>query len=834
MTRKLLAAAVVLQLTPLALLRAQTDGDDEGPGRGVARISVLNGDVSVRRSDTGDWVAAAINAPIIVPDTILTGAGSRAEVQLDHANLLRLAANTEVRFSELENNRYQLQISRGIITFSVLRDTRADVDLSTPNVSVRPARKGRYRVAVRDDGTTEITVRSGEAEVFTPRGAETLRAGRTMMVRGTASEPEFQLASAIPQDEWDRWNEERDKELSRSNVYRYVSSDIYGAEDLDPYGRWVYVPSYGWVWSPRVAPDWAPYRYGRWSWLDWYGWTWVSYDPWGWAPYHYGRWFHHGPYGWCWWPGGFRSRHYWRPALVGFFGWGGRSGFNIGVGFGWGHVGWVPLAPYERFHPWYGHRYYRGFRNSTYIDNSVNIVNNVNVTNVYRNASVGNGITAVNGANFGRGRVSNVYRGSEVDLRRVDLVRGQMPVVPHRESLSLSDRQARVQAGPAGRDQFATRRAARQAETVPFNQQQQGIERAARRALNQSDNPRLGASGAAVAESPRAGNSNASRGGTGDQTSRGWRREGDTPRGAEASAGASRSFDARGATRSSEPAAVSPRERSTSGGWRRFGDASQPEASTGSERSVSGRGAAGARVDRSTGGWPGRPAENAESSSGSGSAGAVERSTGGWRRFGEPARMSDTVRPESVERSGGSRSSSRTWDRTGNSDAGSSSGSLERRGRSEGFGETPSRVDRGGSYESVPSRPSIVRERSSSRSDRSSERFSGAAEPRGSVFGGSDSGSRSSPRSSGGGGFESGGGRSSGGGGWSGGATRSSGGGSSRSSGGGSWSGGGGSRSSSGGGGWSGGGRSGGGASPSGGGGRSSGSGGGGRSGRSR
>ena len=33
------------------------------------------------------------------------------------------------------------------------------------------------------------------------------------------------------------------------------------------------------------------------------------------------------------------------------------GGGGFGIGFGFGNVGWVPLAPFEVFHPWYG----RGF-----------------------------------------------------------------------------------------------------------------------------------------------------------------------------------------------------------------------------------------------------------------------------------------------------------------------------------------------------------------------------------------------------------------------------------------------------------------------------------------
>jgi hypothetical protein len=332
-----IAIAVVLPV------RAQDPED--GPGRGVARISLINGDVSVKRGDSGDLVAAALNSPLVVQDRIFTGPASRTEVQFDWANMIRVSSNAEIRLADLEYKRYTIQVARGTVTFRVLRDQEADVEVSTPSVAVRPAKKGEYRVSVHEDGTSEITVRSGEAEIFTTRGTERLRSGRTMYARGTAADPEFRIASEIGEDEWDRWNNHRDRDLERSRSYQYVSRDIYGAEDLDDHGRWVYVPSYGHVWSPHVAVGWAPYRYGRWSWIDWYGWSWVSYDPWGWAPYHYGRWFYSSPYGWCWYPGRIYSRHYWSPALVAFFGF----GRGIGVGIGFGNVGWVPLAPYERF-----------------------------------------------------------------------------------------------------------------------------------------------------------------------------------------------------------------------------------------------------------------------------------------------------------------------------------------------------------------------------------------------------------------------------------------------------------------------------------------------------
>jgi len=406
------------------------DNDGYAPDRGVARVSFMNGNVSVRRGDSGDMVAAILNAPLAAGDRVVTADGARAEVQLDSANLIRLGPATEVRFSELQYSRFHMQIATGTASFRVLRDSTAEIEISTPSISIRPLKKGTYRVTLRPDGTSEITVRGGEAEVFGPRGSEQIQSGSTMIVRGSSDEPEFQIVGAPAEDDLDRWAASRDQQMERATAPRYVSRDVYGVEDLDPYGRWVNDPNYGNVWAPTaVDPGWAPYQCGRWVWMDYYGWTWVGCEPWAWAPYHYGRWFY-GSFGWAWWPGPVYAHYYWRPALVGFFGWGGGVGFGVGFGFGFGNIGWVPLAPYERFYPWYG-----GFRGPA-------IVNNINITNVYRNARVTNGVTSMQASQFGRTGISNanLVRASAGDLARAGAVRGNLPVTPSAESRQFSSR----------------------------------------------------------------------------------------------------------------------------------------------------------------------------------------------------------------------------------------------------------------------------------------------------------------------------------------------------------------------------------------------------------
>ncbi|HTM49687.1 MAG TPA: DUF6600 domain-containing protein [Bryobacteraceae bacterium] len=400
--------------------------DAESASHGVGRISVLSGEVSVSRKETGgEYVAAALNAPLVTGDGVSTGPSGRAEVQFDAANFLRMGHDSDVKITDLQQNRVGMQLARGTVTYRVLRESNAQVEIATPTVSVRPVNRGEVRVTVLDDGQTEITVRSGQVEIYTPRGAETLSAGQTMIARGPASDPEFQITAAIPRDAWDEWCAGRDRTLESSRSYQYVSSDVYGAEDLDAYGEWTTEPGYGEVWRPQVAAGWAPYRDGRWTYLDYYGWTWLGDEPWGWAPYHYGNWFY-GSSGWCWYPGSRYSRYYWRPAVVGFFGFGGRSS---SFGFGFGNVGWVPLAPFETYRPWYGRG--RGF----------SVVNDYNIYSSFRNARH-NGITGISAGSFAGGRFGRNFSVSRNQLGQAGLVNGGLPFRASGGGLRFSDRQA--------------------------------------------------------------------------------------------------------------------------------------------------------------------------------------------------------------------------------------------------------------------------------------------------------------------------------------------------------------------------------------------------------
>src|SRR6266852_4095868 len=250
---------------------------------GVGRVSFIHGDVSVQHSGSTEWNAVTLNTPISAGDHISTGARSRAEVQLDYANVLRMSDQSTANLTNYSRTQIQLQVGQGLVSYDVMKGSEADVE-------------------------TLVDVRKGSAEVSTPDGSTHVDKDQRITVQGT-DHPQYQVSAASRKDDWDKWNNDRDHMISDAEAWRHTNRYYTGGHDLDTYGHWSEIPDYGPVWIPAAEPGWAPYRDGRWVWEPYYGWTWVSYEPWGWAPYHYGRWFVYGG-GWCWWPGPIYSSYY--------------------------------------------------------------------------------------------------------------------------------------------------------------------------------------------------------------------------------------------------------------------------------------------------------------------------------------------------------------------------------------------------------------------------------------------------------------------------------------------------------------------------------------------
>jgi hypothetical protein len=499
MKRYLASLAAVLIFGAAFLGMGATAGAQEPAQNdaGAARVSFIHGDVSTQHSDSSDWVAGTLNTPVVTGDHISTGKRSRAEVQLDHANILRMSDESTANVVNLSRTQMQLQVGQGLVNYDVLKNNEANVEIDTPNVAIRPQMgEGSYRISVNSNGETVVDVRKGSAEISTPQGSTRVDKNQRITIQGNADNAQYNVSDAPGRDDWDKWNGDRDHIIENAESWHHTNPYYTGTQDLDSYGHWREVPDYGSVWFPGDDPGWVPYRDGRWVYEPYYGWTWVSYEPWGWAPYHYGRWFVYEG-NWGWWPGPVYDVGYypvWAPAYVSFFGFGGGGwGVNFGFGFGgYNNIGWLPCGPGDRFFPWYGRENNRvNVVNITNITNITNINNNFggreplrergfsNVDRSLNDEHVRGGISSMRGDQFGRGRVpmqqSRIDPGS---LRQANVLTGAHPVTPSRESFRSSDRQVNPSAVPSravANQRFFSN--ARQGASVQTDRSQNGFNR---------------------------------------------------------------------------------------------------------------------------------------------------------------------------------------------------------------------------------------------------------------------------------------------------------------------------------------------------------------------
>src|ERR1700678_1351781 len=212
---------------------ANQQGDDQGPPQGVARVSLMRGDVSTQRGDSGDWVALTLNTPVMAGDKVSTSPAGSAELQIDNENMLRLSGHTEADITALIENHIQIQLASGLAQYTILKGSEADVEIDTPNVGIHPSRESSIRIQVNSANETVVIVRRGEAEISTSQGSTQIAAGQMITIRGATDDAQYQTADAPAADEWDTWNANRDNTIQNSPTWNHVDQSYPGRNDLN-------------------------------------------------------------------------------------------------------------------------------------------------------------------------------------------------------------------------------------------------------------------------------------------------------------------------------------------------------------------------------------------------------------------------------------------------------------------------------------------------------------------------------------------------------------------------------------------------------------------------
>ncbi len=478
--------AVFLLLFSLGVLPAAHSQEPvvDPPGR-VARLSHVDGEVSLAPAGSEEWAEAVLNRPLTSGDRLWVDQGGRAELQMGSASV-HLDQGSGFSFVDLDDDRLHMKLTEGVVTVRVQRKRDDEsIEIDTPNATVRLLHPGEYHIEVDAGGDqTVVKTRSGESEVEGERQSFTVAANEAGVFTGTD-----RLTARIdplgPRTAFEAWANDRDRQDQESQSARYVSRDVIGYRDLDRYGSWVSEPGYGYVWQPTyVVSGWAPYRYGRWVWVSPWGWSWIDDAPWGFAPFHYGRWAYLRSR-WFWVPGPVLARPVYAPALVA---WTGTPGFSVSLSFG-SSIGWFPLGPREAFMP--------AYRYSPRYINSINVWHTTVINNTYVYGGRGRhpylygrdprAVTIVDRGQFvGGRRIDGQWRHVDArDLRRWEHDARPPAIAPDRDSVLASrvvnrpplgrvlrDQSRRDEAGSHNR--FAARNAA--IARVPFDAERRAIE----------------------------------------------------------------------------------------------------------------------------------------------------------------------------------------------------------------------------------------------------------------------------------------------------------------------------------------------------------------------
>ena len=440
-------ATLLFSLAPISRAQGESQNDENAdPPSRVARISFLDGSVSMQPGGAGDWGAASINRPVTIGDKLWTDQNSRLELQAGQASI-HIGAMTALSFLNLDGNATQMRLAEGHVNFRVREMREGDLyEVDAPNMAFTVKEAGAFRIDVNENGdATGVTVIRGEGEVAAGGQTYTVHAGERASIMGSDTSVEYNVnAAPLKPDELDQWSDQRDLKEENSTAAKYVPRDVVGYSDLDDYGTWNEEPTYGHVWYPNsVQAGWAPYSNGYWSWVGPWGWTWVDYSPWGFAPFHYGRWIYGGGrWGWC--PGPYYGGAVYGPAFVGFLG-GVHVGFGVGFGAG---VGWFPLGWGEPYHPWYrcGNGYWNRVNvHNTYIRNA-NAYNRTNNNYNYRYSHETHAVTVASHSAFANGQAinRNNMRVNESMLRGAHVTNGVNATPTHASYVGATNMHGRV------------------------------------------------------------------------------------------------------------------------------------------------------------------------------------------------------------------------------------------------------------------------------------------------------------------------------------------------------------------------------------------------------
>jgi FecR protein len=294
---------------------------DDAPAHRAARLSFLQGEVTVDHLDNTAGDPAQINMPLAEGTRLTTGEDGQAEVEFEDGSVVRLTPNSSLGLNALsvdpaENFHTQVTILHGLVYAELRASSKYFYVVDAGGELISPVANTTVRINL-DQPPATVSVFDGTVQVehwSTPEAdgyKKDVRAGESL-TGDPSDSSQYSVSQNVEQDSWDEWNRARDQAAADAVLNRttardnYAGDQGYGWSDLDANGSWYHVPGQGQVWQPTVAEDadFDPYGYGSWVANPGAGYVWASGYTWGWTPFRCGCWSYWNGFGWGWSPVG--------------------------------------------------------------------------------------------------------------------------------------------------------------------------------------------------------------------------------------------------------------------------------------------------------------------------------------------------------------------------------------------------------------------------------------------------------------------------------------------------------------------------------------------------
>jgi len=248
-------------------------------------INFVSGDVRLSRAGRPDNQTLTSRDALDSGDVVSTGASGRLEVLLMPGSFLRVAENTQVAFKSATGE-LQFDVMSGtvIVEASGISDDEALMTVGTPRTVVSLLRSGIYRITVAPDGSTNVAVRKGRAQLA-GNPPVTIKGNNQATIGGNGGVTAIAKLAKKDVSEFESWSKERAEQVATNNrkiqrkalrsTLAGLSADSLFASNRSAFGLWVrdgltggyaFLPFYsGWS-SPYGSSYrnylWAGYGYG--------------------------------------------------------------------------------------------------------------------------------------------------------------------------------------------------------------------------------------------------------------------------------------------------------------------------------------------------------------------------------------------------------------------------------------------------------------------------------------------------------------------------------------------------------------------------------------------